>query len=92
MGCVECAYNKEKERLDSRLLLVAVNRGEPERVKEIIEGMKTNGVDINHQGDYGYTALMIACSKGHTKVALELLKVGGLNVNIQNRYGWTASI
>ena len=48
---------KEEERLDSEALIDAAD-GELARVKEIIEGMKTNGVDINHQGSNGFTALM----------------------------------
>ena len=50
--------HKEDERLDSEALIDAADRGELARVKEIIAGMKTNGVSINHQGKYGYTALM----------------------------------
>ena len=81
----------EEERLDSKALIDAATRGELERVKEIIEGMKTTGVDINHQDCYGWTALMRACINGRTEVALELLKVDGLDVNVQDsRGGWTA--
>ena len=82
--------HKEEERLDSEVLINAALRGELARVKEIIEGMKTNGVDINHRDSYGRTALMRACSYGHKEVVLELLKVDGLDVNLQNSYGYTA--
>ena len=75
--------------MDSEVLIAAANRGELARVKEIIQGMKTNGVDINHQ-KYGKTALMEACFNGHKEVALELLKVDGIDVNIQSSGGWTA--
>ena len=63
-------------------LIDAAERGELARVKEIVEGMKANGLDVNHLGRYGWTALMKACSKGLTKVALELLEVDGLDDNI----------
>ena len=43
----------------------AAIRGELARVKDIIQGMKTNGVDINHRDCYGNTALMRACDNGH---------------------------
>ena len=84
--------HKEEERLDSDALIDAADRGELARVKEIIKGMKTNGVDINRQDSVGYTALMMACSNGRKEVALELLKVDGLDVNIQNCHGYTALI
>ena len=77
--------------LDREVLIAAAIRCELERVKEIIQGMKTNGVDINHQ-KYGRTALMEACSNGHKEVALELLEVDGIDVNIQSSGGWTALI
>ena len=89
-GEASASAHKEEERLDSKALIDAADRGELARVKEIIEGMKTNGVDINHQDGYGYTALMIACINIHTEVALELLKVDGLDVNIQGSDGDTA--
>jgi ankyrin repeat protein len=82
--------HKEEERLDSEALIDAAFRGELARVKEILEGMKTNGVDINHQNKDRYTALMRACSNGLTEVALELLKVDGIDVNIQTSDGVTA--
>jgi ankyrin repeat protein len=47
-------------------------------------------VDINAQDNYGWTALMEACSQGLIEVALELLKVDGLDVKLQNSYGDTA--
>ena len=78
--------------LASKALIDAANRGELARVKEIIDGMKTNGVDINHQNSDGFTALMRACYDDHTRVALELLKVVGLDVNVQDSDGWTALI
>jgi ankyrin repeat protein len=82
--------HKEDERLDSEALIDAANRGELVRVKEILQSMKTNGVDINHQDSDGDTALVRACSEGFTEVALELLKVDGIDVNIQDILGWTA--
>jgi hypothetical protein len=91
-GRASANEHKEEERLDSKALIDAADRGELARVQEIIEGMKTNGVDINHQDNYGYTALMRACYRGHTEVALELLKVDGLDVNVQQSDGWTALI
>ena len=75
----------------SKALLNAVDQGELARLKEIIGCMKTNGVDINQQWGYGFTALIRACNNGHTEVALELLKVtDGLDVNIQDNDGSTA--
>ena len=64
-GGAPASEDKEEERLDSKALIKAANRGELARVKEIVEGMKTNGVDINHQ-KYEYTALMMACFNNHT--------------------------
>ena len=85
--------HKREERLDSEALIAAANRGELARVKEIIEGMKTNGVNINHQGNDGcHTALIWASLRGRKKVVIELLKVDGLDVNVQNNYGRTALI
>ena len=91
-GGAPASEDKEEERLDSKALIKAANRGELARVKEIVEGMKTNGVDINHQDRDGDTALMMACNEGLAEVALELLKVDGLDVNLQNSDGETALI
>ena len=41
-------HKEEEERLDIEALIDAAKRGELARVKEIIGGTKTNGVDINH--------------------------------------------
>ena len=92
-GGVSASEHKEEERLESWIALIdAASRGELARVKDLIEGMKTNGVDINCQYCYGYTALMLACVDGYADVALELLKVDGLDVNVQNRHGYIALI
>jgi hypothetical protein len=91
-GGASASEHKELERLDSNALIDAAYRGELARVKEIIQGMKTNGVDIDHQDCYGWTALMRACYNRQTEVALELLKVDGIDVNVQNRDGYTALI
>ena len=89
-GEASASAHKEEERLDSKALIDAADRGELARVKEINEGMKKNGVDINFQGKYGLTALMWACINGHKEVALELLKVNGLDFNVQENDGRTA--
>ena len=52
-GGASVSEHKEEERLDSEALIDAAHRGDLARVKEIIEGMKTNGVDINRQDCYG---------------------------------------
>ena len=65
------ASHKEEERLDSEALIDAANRGELARVKEIIQGIKTNGVDINHQDSKGSTVLMRACYNGVKEVVIE---------------------
>ena len=52
-GGASASEHKEEERLDSNALIDAADRGELARVKEIIEGMKTNGVDVNHQNKHG---------------------------------------
>jgi hypothetical protein len=84
------ASEHKEERLDSEALIDAANRSKLARVKEIIQGMKTNGVDINHQDSDGDTASIWACYNGRKEVVLELLKVDGLDVNIQSRNGYTA--
>ena len=89
-GGASAIEHKEEERLDSKALIDAASRGELARVKEIIQGMKTNGVDINHQDSDGDTASIWACYNGRKEVVLELLKVDGLDVNIQSRNGYTA--
>ena len=91
-GGVSASEHKEKERLDSEALIDAAEQGELARVKEIIGGMKTNGVDINRQECSGYTALMRACANNDSEVALELLKIDGLDINIQSNDGCTALI
>ena len=48
-GGFSAREHKEEERIDSKALIDAACRGELARVQEIIEGMKTNRVDINHQ-------------------------------------------
>ena len=73
--------HEEEERLDSKVLIDAADRGELARVKETIQGMKTNGVDINHKDRDGWTALMLACSNGFIEVVIELLKVDVQGVN-----------
>ena len=52
-GGASATEHKEEERLDSSVLMVAIYRGKLARVKEIIGGMKTNGVDINTQNKGG---------------------------------------
>ena len=70
-GGASASQHKEEERLDSEALIDAAIRGELARVKETIEGMKTNGVDISHQDNCGWTALIWACSKGFKEPAAE---------------------
>ena len=91
-GGASVSKHKEEERLDSMALINTANRGELAKVKEIIDGMKTNGVDINHKCSNGLTAVIWVCFNGHKEVALELLKVDGLDINTQDRYRWTALI
>ena len=57
-GGASANEHKEEERLDSKAWIDAAERGKLARLKEIIEGMKTNGVNINHKDEYGFTALI----------------------------------
>ena len=57
-GGASVRKHKEEERLDSKAWIDAAERGKLARLKEIIEGMKTNGVNINHKDEYGFTALI----------------------------------
>ena len=100
-GGASAIEHKEDEILDSEALIVAADRGELARIKEIIKGMiinnhtegvlellKVGGIDVDAQNSNGETTLM-TCYKGLTEVALEQLKVGGRDVNAQNSNGET---
>ena len=85
------SVHEEEEMLDRGALIDSAYRGELARVKEIIKGIETNGLDINFRGNDGSTALMCACRQGRTSVVVELLKLNGLDVNVQSgSYGWTS--
>ena len=91
-GGASASENMEEERLDNKALIDAADRGDLARVKELIEGMKTNGVDINRQDCYGLTEVIRACSNGFIYVVIELLKVDGLDANNQDSDGYTVLI
>jgi len=68
-----------------RLLNAAAN-GKLNLVKDLV----SKGADVNHQDDYGWTALMIAAWNRHLDIVKYLVKEGKANVNIENKYGYTA--
>jgi ankyrin repeat protein len=48
------------------------------------------GIDINVQGQCGFTALMGAVCGNHSSIATRLLKVEGINVGLLNQVGNSA--
>ena len=67
-------------------LLEAVTAGNNEAVEFLLQ-LET--VNIDHTNEGGWTALMLACERGHEDIVHSLLSAGA-NVNIQDNNGWTA--
>jgi|JI10StandDraft_1071094.scaffolds.fasta_scaffold739854_2 cytohesin len=63
-------------------LFVNARRGNEEDVEELLSGQFK--VDVNKAGSDGNTALHLAASADHTKVAFLLIKAGA-NVNARNK-------
>jgi ankyrin repeat protein len=56
---------------------------------DLIKRMIKDGIDINIQDEYGWTALQLASRKGHLDVVKFLIEYGA-DLNAQNDDGWTA--
>ena len=67
-------------------LVEAATAGHTQIVKLLLD----DGVDVNMQNRYGYTALSTASDKGHRDIVQLLLGVEGIDVNMQNSSGDTA--
>uniref|UniRef100_A0A1X7V0L0 Death domain-containing protein n=2 Tax=Amphimedon queenslandica TaxID=400682 RepID=A0A1X7V0L0_AMPQE len=67
-------------------LLEAVTAGNNEAVEFLLQ-LET--VNIDHTNEENWTALMLACERGHEDIVHSLL-CAGANVNIQDNHGWTA--
>jgi ankyrin repeat protein len=66
-------------------LMEAASKGQPSRVKELIEA----GANINDKDDLGETALMKAVANGHAQVVFDLV-FNGARINEKNTKGETA--
>ena len=64
-------------------LLEAVTAGNNEAVEFLLQ------VNIDHTNKVSWTALMLACKRGHEDIVHSSLSAGA-NVNIQDNKGWTA--
>ena len=56
---------------------------------ECVKALLGAGADINKQGNYGQTPLMLAALNGQIEVVRELLKRGAKK-ELKNKYGHTA--
>ena len=56
---------------------------------KIVDILLTNGADINHRGDQGYTPLMVASQQGCLQAVIKLLDLGS-EVDILSDYGESA--
>ncbi|MDY6986564.1 MAG: ankyrin repeat domain-containing protein [Thermodesulfobacteriota bacterium] len=72
------------KKTDGRPLLIAVDEGDVETVKTLVE----EGANVYQRARGGETALMIAAARGHTHVSEVLLKEG-LDVNMISADGRT---
>ena len=70
----------------------AARDGEVGRVRDLLlrKGLFLKGVNVNAKDSDGRTALVLACSSGHTDVVSVLLKAKGINVNAKLKNGRTA--
>jgi hypothetical protein len=73
--------SEEEERL-----ITYAHEGNVRRVRNLLR----ERVDVNAQGDDGYTALMAACRAGYSNVVKELLLHARVDVNVIRRDGLTA--
>ena len=79
-------------RFGGNTIIPAAEKGHLDTVKLLLED---GTVDINHQNNYGYTALIEAItltdgSKVHQDIVAELLKYGA-DKNLKDNYGKTAT-
>ena len=71
--CISLFADKNDE------LIEAAKNGDVEKVKQLI----AQGADVNPEGIFDKTALMMAAYKGHTEIAEILIQVGA-DVNAKN--------
>lgn len=67
------------EQLDRTALLLAVRLGNLNITQKLL---KIPGIDVNKQDVDGYTALSIACAKGHSEIVRILLEQQDVNTNL----------
>ena len=67
-------------------LIEAAKKGDLEKVKPLLD----NGAQVNHQDQYGMTALLWASINGHADVVGRLLAQEGVDVNQGDDDGATA--
>ncbi len=67
-----------------RLLLEAIRRGQPEKVKSLL----SKGADANAREEYGDTALVNAVHKGNLEI-VRLLLDKGVDINAADSGGYT---
>ena len=70
--------------------------GDFENIKRLVEAFgknlgKNDGADINHQNNYGNTALIYCSEKGHFDIVKFLVEKGA-NINHQDKNGYTSLI
>ncbi len=71
------------------MLLLFVNKKRKED-NDVISLLITEGININHQNNYGHTALHEAVRLGYKKEIIKLLLDNGADVHIKNKKGKTA--
>ena len=72
----------------SKDLIDAAKIGNLPKVMELVS---VPGINVNLHDNNGWTALLLASGKGHTKIVQELLAVPGIDVNIKyTNGGWSA--
>mmetsp|Transcript_11800 Transcript_11800/g.11866 ORF Transcript_11800/g.11866 Transcript_11800/m.11866 type:complete len:507 (+) Transcript_11800:47-1567(+) len=72
--------------VNSQNLMAAIKKGDLNAFKNLVDG----GADVNAQGMWSNTPLIVACQYGKDAIALEILKMSWVDVNHVNEKGGTA--
>jgi ankyrin repeat protein len=60
------------------------------QIDSVVELLKHDKIDVNHQNHGGMTALMWAIKGGQIQIVVEFLKHDKVDVNLRDRFGETA--
>jgi ankyrin repeat protein len=55
-----------------------------------VNNLLNQGIDVNIQNNFGYTALMLTALMRHNELFIKILKQTNIDINIQSKAGWDA--